>query len=65
MGARVAAADLERSFEAILHWRCLGCWVALELAPCDLRVGTGRAPRCERCGAFMAPVSGAPPSRWN
>lgn len=55
---RYSASDLVRSYEPHLRWRCIGCFASLTLAADDNRVGTGRCPRCERCGDLTAPVHG-------
>ena len=54
---RVPASELVRSFAQHHAWRCTGCLEQLSLAHHDPRLGSGTAPKCDRCGTFMAPVN--------
>lgn len=38
-------------------WKCAGCAAKLLLKRYDVRLGTGQAPLCERCGDWMHPIS--------
>lgn len=48
---------LTRSTVAHHAWKCRGCWHDLTLIPGDVRLGSGRAPRCPRCDQYMTPVN--------
>lgn len=45
------ADDLARVDEEIHSWKCPGCWAELKEAH------SGRAPKCSRCGDYMAPIN--------
>jgi DNA-directed RNA polymerase subunit RPC12/RpoP len=49
--------DLERYAAPHDAWKCIGCGASLTLAYGDERLGSGQAPRCERCGSGTCPVS--------
>ncbi|TMQ20914.1 MAG: hypothetical protein E6J90_04750 [Deltaproteobacteria bacterium] len=49
--------DLEHYATRHHAWTCLGCGASLTLAHGDERLGTGQAPRCERCGSWACSVS--------
>jgi NAD-dependent SIR2 family protein deacetylase len=38
-------------------WKCLGCYHRLQLRFGDVRLGSGQAPRCPRCGSRRAPIN--------
>jgi len=52
----VGASELERCYTPHHRWRCLGCGAALTLEDGDDRLGSGQAPRCDRCGSWTGPV---------
>lgn len=53
---RFRAEDLVPCTEAIYRWGCPGCYAELTLKRGDARATAELAPRCDRCGDFMAPI---------
>ena len=48
---RLRAEDLVADTRPWRHFQCSGCYAKLTLKRDDPRVGSGMAPRCERCGS--------------
>lgn len=57
MTAKFRIDTLEQSFTPHHSWRCPTCWGTLILAADDPRLGTGTAPKCEKCDVWMAPMN--------